>query len=267
MALNRIRGLGRAAFVSVLLLGFSALTAAPARAQVMTQEVESGVKGTIGLGLIGAELGFAIPAIIGVDEVWPYIVFPSVGAAGGAVAGYFAIDANNENTAGVAVLAASLALVIPTVVLTVAALRYDPERDEESSSAGNGDTTVELGSEPYDYGDEVDGPGESAPPPSSRPLPPTEATDAPAPAAPAPATTTSDEAEPEARRRVRRTAPRAALSVPGTGLLRWSAEGVALAMPAIKAVPTYSAEELRQVGLSLRDQRTEIHVSVFSAAF
>ena len=58
-----------------------------ASAQVTASGLDSVGKGTVGLGLIGAELGFAIPALIGVEEIWPYIVFPTVGAVGGAVGG------------------------------------------------------------------------------------------------------------------------------------------------------------------------------------
>ena len=40
-------------------------------------------------GLIGAELGFVMPALAGARVRWPYIVFPLIGAGGGAVAGIF----------------------------------------------------------------------------------------------------------------------------------------------------------------------------------
>jgi hypothetical protein len=261
VALNWIRVFG----LSVLLTALGAANISHARAQVVHEPASASGKGTVGLGLIGAELGFAIPAIIGVDEVWPYIVFPTVGAAGGAIAGYFAIDANNEHVAGVAVLATGLALVLPTVVLTVSALRYDPERDEEASSAGNGDTSVDIGTEGYEYEDDIDTqPGESTTPPSNRPpSPAAEPTEA-APAAPAAETPSG---EPEARRRARPSRRATSPSLANTGLFRLSETGLALGMPLVKAVPTYSTEELRQVGLSIRDQRTELHVSVFSAEF
>lgn len=262
MALNWIRVFG----LSVLLTAFGAANASHASAQVVHEPPSASGKGTVGLGLIGAELGFAIPAIIGIDEVWPYIVFPTVGAAGGAIAGYFAIDANNEHVAGVAVLATSLALVLPTVVLTVSALRYDPERDEEASSAGNGDTSVDIGTADYGYEDDIDTqPGEStAPAPANQPLPPSVEPSEAAPAAPAAETPSG---EPEARRRARPSRRAPSPSLANTGLFRLSENGLALGMPLVKALPTYTLEELRQVGLSVREQRTELHVSVFSAEF
>ncbi|HEX2678019.1 MAG TPA: hypothetical protein VHM19_15300, partial [Polyangiales bacterium] len=50
------------------------------------------VKGTLGVGLIGAELGMVLPALAGMDDTWAFIVFPVIGAAGGAAAGYFGLE-------------------------------------------------------------------------------------------------------------------------------------------------------------------------------
>ena len=108
--------------------------------------VDAVPKGTIGLGLLGAELGVAIPAIFGVKAGWAYIVFPIVGAAGGAVAGYFAIDDPNHPELAVALMTAGLTLVIPTLVLAVAATSYDPDDDmEEAASLGTGAVRFDAG--------------------------------------------------------------------------------------------------------------------------
>ena len=84
-------------------------------------------KGTIGLALVGAELGLIIPSVSGLNEVWALTVFPIVGAAGGALAGYFALDkpADDSETQGarksrleaasVATLVVGLAGVIPAI--------------------------------------------------------------------------------------------------------------------------------------------------------
>lgn len=85
-------------------------------------------KGTIGAGLIGAELGMAVPAIIGMKDLWPYLVFPAVGAGGGVALGYLWIDQSiSDAKLSVAVLMAGTALVIPTLVLTFVRSAYDPE--------------------------------------------------------------------------------------------------------------------------------------------
>ena len=94
-------------------------------------------KGTIGLALVGAELGLIIPSVSGLNEVWALTVFPIVGAAGGALAGYFALDkpADDSETQGarksrleaasVATLVVGLAGVIPAILVTVKGVRQE----------------------------------------------------------------------------------------------------------------------------------------------
>jgi hypothetical protein len=125
------------AVVAALVTG-SALAPAKAHAQdpmePTAEQVDASPKGLIGLGLIGAELGLTIPALAGLDETWSLIVFPAVGFAGGAVAGHYLIDQNDKEKVAVAMLMTGLALVIPSIVITVAATAYDPEEafeDEE----------------------------------------------------------------------------------------------------------------------------------------
>jgi hypothetical protein len=109
---------------------FLSVTSVDASAQEPTYEgVKSTPKGTIGLGLVGAELGLIIPAAVDFDEVWALTVFPLVGAAGGALAGYFALDEPGREKGSVAALVVGMAGIIPAVLLTVKAVRYDPERD------------------------------------------------------------------------------------------------------------------------------------------
>ena len=77
----------------------------------------------------------------------------AAGAAGGALAGHFAIDQNGNEKAAVAVLVTGIALVVPAVIVTVKGLRYDPtdeappevdpyaerkRRTRELARAGNG---------------------------------------------------------------------------------------------------------------------------------
>ena len=117
-----------------LALGLVAVQTAPAHAQATpapTNPVTADFKGMIGLGLIGAELGFAIPAVAGARDAWVYIVFPIAGAGGGAAAGYFLLEKGaGEPELAVAALATGMALLIPTMVLTLSATAYDPEKDE-----------------------------------------------------------------------------------------------------------------------------------------
>ena len=86
-------------------------------------------KGSIGLGLLGAELGTMIPAWAGMRAAWGYVVFPLVGGAGGAVAGYYLLDSPDQTTWSVVALAAGMAMVIPTIVIALSASAYDPDEE------------------------------------------------------------------------------------------------------------------------------------------
>jgi outer membrane protein OmpA-like peptidoglycan-associated protein len=84
------------------------------------QRANSSYSGTIGLGLIGAELGFVIPAAAGLREPWSLTAFPIAGAAGGAVGGYFLLDkgARHPTAAFNVLVVAAMALIIPGLMLT-----------------------------------------------------------------------------------------------------------------------------------------------------
>ena len=117
-------------FASIMTMA-TALLCASANASHAQQPVEldSNIQGTVGLGLVGAELGLLIPALAGMEDAWPYIVFPVVGAGGGAVAGYFLLDQPEHTEVGVITLAAGMLLIVPTIVATLALTAYDPESD------------------------------------------------------------------------------------------------------------------------------------------
>ena len=96
-----------------------------------TNPVQADFKGIIGLGLIGTELGFVVPALAGARDPWFYIVFPILGAGGGGTAGYFLLEEGaGDPELAVASLALGMALVIPAMGITLAAPGYAPETDE-----------------------------------------------------------------------------------------------------------------------------------------
>ena len=126
-----------AVIISLVLLG-ALLDSTPAAVQDAADETKTEVKpdfkGAVGLGLIGAELGFVIPALAGAKGVWPYIVFPVAGAAGGAVAGYFLLEKGEGHPElAVAALTVGMALAIPALVATVAATAYRPPEQIETA--------------------------------------------------------------------------------------------------------------------------------------
>jgi len=111
-------------------------------------QIEATPKGTIGLGLVGAEIGLVIPALAGLHETWAFVVFPLVGAAAGAVGGYFAIDNRDSENAAVAMLTTGLALLVPSLVLTLAMTAYDPQDEGELEEEDSALEEIDEGDEP-----------------------------------------------------------------------------------------------------------------------
>lgn len=219
-----------AALAVALTFGSAAGAPQRAEAQPTRNQVEATPKGTIGLGLVGAELGFVVPALAGLDQVWAFIVFPIIGAAGGAVGGYFAIDSNDHEELAVAALAFGMAMVIPSLVITLSQTAYDPEEeaeDEDLVESGRGDEG--LGD---DLGEDVGG----------------------EPAA-------GDEFDEGSSLGVDE---RIRLARAGGGLLRLSDTGLRLGVPAVRVAPMYSDTEVERFGVT---QRSEIQVPLFSGLF
>lgn len=253
------------AAIAAIVLSTQAV-ASQAHAQVpAATQVDTMGKGTIGLGLVGAELGFVIPALAGMDDTWAYVVFPTVGAAGGALAGYFLIDqSGTHQEIGVATLAAGMALVIPAMVLTLSETAYDPANDLDDQSTIDGEEPEAAAAEDYEVGGSGD--EATAAPPADEPS--NTATPDPAPApAPAPEAAPAPAPAPAPGARLHHPRSRRPMAAVGTGLLRVNERGWYLGMPSVTSVPAYSFEEMRRLGLSAREQHAEVHVQLFSATF
>ena len=129
------RTIRTAALALTLSLGAVAVSAAApetAHAQTLVEQ-SPGRKGLFSVGVLGAELGFVVASAIPVDHWWPYLVIPPVTTAGGAIAGHFLIDnqpSRRTARASAALLAFSIALIVPTAVITVALGSYDPDDDD-----------------------------------------------------------------------------------------------------------------------------------------
>ncbi|MEM9074558.1 MAG: hypothetical protein AAGE52_39045 [Myxococcota bacterium] len=144
----KLRRLAGAAAIAVM-VGVAVPDQAHAQMMGGGSQIEATPKGTIGLGIIGAEVGFAIPALAGLHDTWAFIVFPLVGAGAGAIAGYYAIDNQDRENAAVGMLAAGMALIIPTMVLTLAMTAYDPgDDDDDEDEVDEGDGELEEDAEP-----------------------------------------------------------------------------------------------------------------------
>ncbi len=147
------------ALALALVVGHAALDAPTAHAQCSSttmsmtcNSVGAGGKGILGGGILGAEIGFMVNALIvnaGVhelDEWWAWVLFPAIGAAGGAIGGYYALENPNMGQgfpeAAVAVFAVSMALIVPTFVGVLALTAYNPGPDTGGEGAtGDEDAT------------------------------------------------------------------------------------------------------------------------------
>lgn len=198
----------------------------------MPVQVESTVKGTVGLGLIGAELGFTIPALVGLHEAWAFIVFPIVGGAGGAVGGYFAFDQPNNVELSVAFLAIGMALILPATVITLVATAYDPGDEQQSQSE---EYQGEFGDEPAGNGDGGggDGGGDGA----------------------------SDGASDGGDSAMRRARDRA---LAGAGMLHLDDAGLSLGVPGVSVSPVATLTEQSLYGAQ---SGTQVNVPLVSGAF
>ncbi|HEX7479749.1 MAG TPA: hypothetical protein VF331_18240 [Polyangiales bacterium] len=132
MSLRQIRVILAALVATLMLAGAPAMVHAAGTTKA--QQIPADFKGTIGVGLIGAELGFVLPALAGMDQTWAYIVFPAVGAIGGGALGYFALEKGNHSELSVASLMLGAVLLIPTMVLTLSETSYDPAEDTQSAA-------------------------------------------------------------------------------------------------------------------------------------
>jgi hypothetical protein len=174
-------------------------------------EVASTPKGTVGGALLGAEVVTMTEAIFGARPAWAYVVGAIVGAGGGGAAGFAVDQSSTDGKVPMYMLAGGLALIIPSIVLTLNATRYMPEE-------GATEDNVPIGP-PAEPGVPGAGVGGTVAPPAAPPPGPT-----PPPPASPPA-----------------TGPRSLLDV-GDGAVR-----VGLPVPDVR--PVFSVAEQRQYGM------------------
>ncbi len=133
-------------YVTALCAAAGASLLLPAQvAEAQGAALDATPKGTIGLGLIGAELGLVLPTAFGLSKTWSLITFPAVGGAGGAVAGYFLLDDPGRSNWSVGVLAAGIALAVPATLLAVYLSAYKPDSDPTMAPRPTGVLDMEEG--------------------------------------------------------------------------------------------------------------------------
>jgi hypothetical protein len=101
-------------------------------------DVKGNIAGTVGLGLLGAEVGLLLPPAFKLqDHWWAWVLFPTVLAAGGAVTGALLFDPGDPKPAvTISLLGAGMALAIPAIVGAVALKDKRQAQDEAMESGG-----------------------------------------------------------------------------------------------------------------------------------
>ena len=237
------------ASLAVVPLGL-AVFLAPGRALAdIGEEAAKGYpKGTIGGGLLGAEAVLLVEAAVGVQNPWVYVGGGVVGAAGGAIGGYFLEkDDGVSARTSMLLLAGGLTLAIPTTVAVLSATAYEP---------------------PADYLEDK--------PPPDEPV-----ADPPQPATPAPGTAPASGTAPTGangggsgppknetatltKRREHRVAVLPPLRLTPPAIVDLTPDMLALRVPALEIRDSYSRKEMLMFGVK---QETEFHIPVVNVAF
>jgi hypothetical protein len=223
-SIGRARTVVAAALAGILL----SATAGAARAD----EVASTPKGTIGGGLLGGEVVTIVESLAGAHSPWWYGVGFVVGAGGGATGGFFIDKGSSNGEASMYLLAGGLALVIPALVLTLNATRYQGSEGATEDKPPVGAPIANPGAP----GGSVITPDGVSPPPSAPTPPP--------PPAPTP--------------------PSSLLDIQMDPRGHGGAAGLRLGVPVPDVRPMYSIREQKEYGLP---QHTEVHMPLLSVTF
>jgi hypothetical protein len=150
-----------------MLMGTSSLAVFIPTAQA--DEVSPNGKGIVGGALLGGEVVTITESLIGVRNGWAYLVGGGLGAAGGAVGGYFVERSSSDGQGATYMLAGGMILIIPAVVLTLNATRFRPSESATEDKPPPGIPPADPGSP---GGSSLTGPGAAAAPAPPPPPPP-----------------------------------------------------------------------------------------------
>lgn len=242
---------GTALATAVAVGSATLLTPGSARAE----EVSPTAKGIVGGALLGGEIVMIPMSLFHVKSGWAYAIGGGLGAVGGGVGGYFIETAgfSSDGRVPMYMLAGGMALVIPTVILTLNATRYQPA---EGATEDHAPTNAPAADPGRAGGSVVVGtPPASTAPAAPAPAPATPAEGGDSTAAPAPAPEGGGGA-PEA--------PQSLFDVwapQGTG----TSASLRMTLPAPEVRPVYSLAEQKKFGVP--GGQTEVRMPVFRVTF
>ncbi len=207
-------------FTAAVAAAGAAFVAAPSEARADGSVSPKG-KGIVGGALLGGEIVTMPMGIAGLKPWWPYLVFGGLGSVGGAIGGWGVERATSGTTAAdgtttgqtaepaLYMLAGGLALIIPTLVVSLNATTKSTYKEEPTTepAPAPGAPAVAPGAAPAGDGSSVT------------------------------VTKTSD-----ARKHLRQRAFHA-------GLLGLDPEGLKLGVPSVLIKPMYTPVELSQYGV------------------
>lgn len=111
-----------------------ALFAAAVPSSANDSPVSGTGKGIAGGALIGEEVGLVTLSVAGAKQTWMYLTIPTALAIGGGIGGYFIEKDKTGSDAQVPMymLAAGMALIIPSIVITLSANAYNPGSEDST---------------------------------------------------------------------------------------------------------------------------------------
>lgn len=225
--------------VSLALLG--AVCTASDDARAGTDVVSGTGKGIVGGALIGGEIGFLGLSAFGARQSWLYYTVPTALAIGGGVGGYF-IEQNTDPHVPVYMLAGGMALIIPTIVVTLSANAYTPGSEDATpvdvAPAAEGGAKVDASAPSTGTGSAPSSPGAG----TSTTTPPAAPQHKPA----------------KDSMRLRRPLPLALVNVGE------NASSLQFSVPAVSIKPMYTQTEIAMYGVQ---QKYQVNAPLVAVAF
>lgn len=208
-------------------------------------EVSPTGKGIAGGALLGGEIGFLGLAAFNAKSSWLYYTIPPLLAVGGGVGGYFIEQGSDSANVPLFMLAGGMALVIPTVVITLSATTYRPG-NEDSTPVDASPTSVDTSATV-----DVSKPTVTGGSPSS-------------PAGGGGSGTSTTTPPPAAKHKPSKTSSLGLPAARSFALLNMDSTSLRVGVPAVSMRPTYTVTEVAKFGLV---QRYEVHAPLVDIAF